>query len=139
MAKVPATQPAVLELLNQALRLEYSIIIHYPRLMNMARDARLKKNISVLGTDSIGHADAVAAAVRELGGVPAWSFEEPPDSQDMRHIMEVQLEKEHQAEALHCKVADMMLDPEMRDRFYRMSADEKRHAALVEQILAGMN
>ncbi len=139
MAKETATQPAVLELLNQALRLEYSIIIHYPRLMNMARDARLKKKISVLGTDSIGHADAVASAVRELGGVPQWSFEAPPDGQDMRRVMEAQLEKEHLAEALHRKVADMMLDPEMRSRFYQMSADEKRHAELVEQILAGMN
>jgi bacterioferritin len=130
---------AALALLNEALRLEYSIIIHFPRMVNMVRDARLKKYISVLGNDSVGHADAVAAAIRQMGGNPNWSFEAPPDGQDMRQIMETQLEKEHQAEKLHRKVGDLMLDPELRQRFYGMSEDEKHHAELAKKILEMLN
>ena len=126
---------AALALLNEALRLEYSIIIHFPRLVNMVKDLRLKKSISVLGNDSIGHADAVASAIRTLGGTPTWAFEAPPEGAGLRKMMEIQLEKEKIAEGIHRRVASLMTDPELKAKFSLMSADEKRHAALAGKIL----
>jgi rubrerythrin len=64
--------------LNRALTLEYTLIIHYPRLAAMIPDEATRKLASELGSASIKHADIVANAIIRLGGKPDWSFEPFP-------------------------------------------------------------
>ena len=58
----------LIELLNQALHIEYSMILHYPRLASSIEDEETKKLVLELGLASTTHADVVARAIRELGG-----------------------------------------------------------------------
>ncbi len=63
------------DLLNQILKMEYSLIIHYPRLANRIKDKEMKKLVQELGIASISHADTVANMIMKLGGNAIWSFE----------------------------------------------------------------
>ena len=48
------------EFLNQILKLEYSLIIYYPRLASSISDPEIKDLVLKLGKYSIRHADIVA-------------------------------------------------------------------------------
>ena len=54
--------------LNKALTLEYTLIVHYPRLASMIKDADTRELVNELGSASIKHADVVADAIVRLGG-----------------------------------------------------------------------
>jgi bacterioferritin (cytochrome b1) len=62
--------PELLDLLNQTLELEYTLIIYYPRIASAIQDQETKQLAQSLGTASIGHADMVANAIIKLGGIP---------------------------------------------------------------------
>jgi bacterioferritin (cytochrome b1) len=66
----------VISLLNEALALEYTLIIHYPRLSSMIKDPETRDLVSGLGSASIKHADTVAEAIVRLKGKPIWSFKD---------------------------------------------------------------
>ena len=68
----------LLDLLNQTLELEYTLIIYYPRIASAIRDLETKQLALSLGTASIGHADTVAHAITKMGGNPHWSLETFP-------------------------------------------------------------
>ena len=63
-----AKSSKLIELLNQALRVEYSIILYSPRLASSIEDEEIRKLVLELGHASTTHADVVARAIRELGG-----------------------------------------------------------------------
>jgi bacterioferritin (cytochrome b1) len=92
-----------------------------------------------LGRASIGHADAVASAIRLLGGTPKWAFDSPPEGDDIVKTFKAQLEKEKTAAELHRKVAAMFTDPSMKASFLQFSKDETHHEELVEKILQKIN
>ena len=76
MKKKPGENLAsILDLLNQGLQLEYSLIVHYPRLSSAIKDEETRKLVLKLGNDSIRHADIVAGVISGLGENPLWSFE----------------------------------------------------------------
>ena len=58
--------------LNRALILEYTLIVHYPRLAAMIPNEAIRKLVSELGSASIKH------AIIRLGGKPDWSLEPVP-------------------------------------------------------------
>ena len=69
--------PELLGLLNQTLELEYTLIIHYPRIANAIRDRETKQLAQSLGTAYIGHADTVAKGydqVRRHSALVIWLF-----------------------------------------------------------------
>ncbi len=126
----------IIELLNQSLRLEYSLIIHYPRIASYIDDEETKKMAMRLGEYSTHHADVVAKAIRELGGEPIWSFDSFPVSENLISIFRAQLDKEKLALSLHTEAANLFLNPMLRDKFTQMAREEKEHIKLVETILS---
>ena len=63
------------DILNKALTLEYTLIVHYPRIASMIKEQETRKLVNELGRASVKHADVVANAIIKLGGHPEWSFE----------------------------------------------------------------
>lgn len=132
-----ATQSSqMLELLNQILKLEYSLIVHYPRLVPAVRDHKARQEAVELGGASVHHADTVAKAISKLGGTPEWSFESFPDNLDIPTIFRQQLEKEKLALELHQRVSRLASDASMRDTFGRLAKEERNHILIVENILS---
>jgi len=131
--------PELLELLNQTLELEYTLIIYYPRIASAIQDKETKQLAQSLGTASIGHADTVAHAVTKLGGTPHWSFGSFPAEMDLKKIFKAQLEKEKLALKLHQQVVGMITDFSIRDEFIGLPKEEELHIKTVEKILARLS
>jgi bacterioferritin len=131
--------PELLGLLNQTLELEYTLIIHYPRIASAIRDQETKQLAQSLGTASIGHADTVAKAITRLGGTPHWSFGYFPTEMDLKKIFEGQLEKEKLALKLHQQIVGMITDYSIRNDFIELPKEEESHIKTVEQILTRLS
>jgi bacterioferritin len=131
-----AANVQLLNVLNQTLELEYTLIIHYPRIAEAIRDVVTKQLAQSLGTASISHFDTVSKAITKLGGVPHWSFEPFPQGLDLKKIFQLQLEKERLALKLHQQIAGMTLDLSLVDKFSTLSKEEGLHIQTVEKILS---
>jgi rubrerythrin len=125
----------LLDTLNQALRTEYSMIIHYPRIASSIKDAELKELVISLGTASIKHADEVASAISKLGGEAHWSFEGLPDEEDLVKIFRTQLGKENLALELHRKSASLVNDLSLKKQFEEIANEEETHIEIVNNII----
>lgn len=126
----------ILELLNKALELEYSLVVHYPRIASTISDGKTRELALSLGTDSVKHADIVARAVSSLGGDPVWSFEPFPAETDIVRLFRRQLEKEQQALRLHEESTLAARDGSLRLKLGQLATDERRHIHTVEEILS---
>jgi bacterioferritin len=128
--------PRIIELLNQVLKLEYSLIIHYPRIASYIDDEETKEMVIRLCEYSMPHADVIAKAIRELGGEPIWNFDPFPELASLIPLFRVQLDKEKLALSLHTETANLVPNPMLRDKIARMANEEKEHIKLVETILS---
>jgi len=128
--------PKIIDLLNKALQLEYTLIIHYPRLANSIKDAETRKLVQSLGTASVHHADVVADAITQLGGNPVWSFTPFPDIYELLHIFQIQLQKEKQALELHRQAADLVPPGPLVDAIKALANEEKAHISIVERVIS---
>lgn len=66
-AKQAPDSPRVVDLMNRALKVEYSMVIHHPRIASQLKDEETRKLVLKLGIDSMGHADTVSSVVEGLG------------------------------------------------------------------------
>jgi rubrerythrin len=121
--------------LNRALTLEYTLIVHYPRLAAMIPDETTRKLVSELGSASIKHADIVASAIIRLGGKPNWSFESFPAEVDLVSIFRTQLGKEKTALELHRQTAYLVADSALKEKFEGIAKEEEFHIKTVQSIL----
>ena len=126
-------------MLNQTLELEYTLIIHYPRIASAIRDPETKQLAQSLGTASIGHANTVAKAITRLGGTPHWSFGAFPAEMDLKKIFDGQLEKEKLALKLHQQIVGMITDYSIRNDFIELPKEEESHIRTVEKILTRLS
>jgi bacterioferritin (cytochrome b1) len=122
--------------LNKALRLEYSLIIHYPYIANLIRDRKVKILATELGGASIHHADVVASIITRMGGKPEWAFDQFPEGTDIQKIFRVQLSKEQAALQLHKGSAEMFRAGEHREALIELATEEEQHIQVVERILS---
>jgi rubrerythrin len=129
----------ILELLNKILRLEYSLIVYYPRIAAAIRDPQVRQEVLQLGSASVPHADTVARIITKLGGTPEWAFDPFPDTDDLVRTFERQLEKEKIAYDLHLQSSRLAPDPEMRDSFARLAKEEQSHIRTVLNILTRLS
>lgn len=137
---MPATSDAenkeLVELLNEALRLEYTFIVYYPRLAAGIEDAETKNLVHQLGTASVHHADVVAEAITQLGGNPDWSFVPFPDDKELLPLFQMQLQKEQRALELHHKAAELVPAEALSESIESLAKEEQAHISTVEKIIA---
>ena len=133
------TVSALVKRLNQALRVEYSLIIHYPYIANLIRDEEIKKLATELGAASIHHADVVATIISELGGKPEWSFDPFPEGNDIKKIFRIQLSKERAALQLHKGSAEMFPPNAHSEALSALAKEEEQHIQIVEVILSKLS
>ena len=134
--KNAAKSSRILDSLNQSLQLEYSLVIHYPRIASAIKDEKTREMALALGTASIKHADTVASAISTLGGNPQWSFESYPTEMSIVEIFQKQLEKEKIALQLHQQNTEMCEDISLRHKFSELAREETSHIEIVKNILS---
>jgi bacterioferritin len=135
-SKNDSTLSDLLNLLNSALELEYSLIIHYPRLASTIHDDEVREMVLQLGTVSIHHADIVANAITQLGGQPSWAFSPFPEGDDILHIFKVQLEKEKKALELHRQSANLVPSGPLANSLAALADEERDHIEIVNKIIS---
>ena len=126
----------LVDVLNQALKLEYSFIVYYPRLANAVKDEEAKSLVLQLGAASIHHAGVVADAITESGGEPDWYFELYPEGRDIITIFKEQLEKEKMALDLHELCTNMVSSNALKEKFRKIALEEAYHIQSVNNILS---
>ena len=129
----------IIDLLNKILKLEYSLIIHYPRIASYVQDEETKEMVLKLGEYSTRHADITAKTIQELEGEPVWDFEPFPELENLTSIMHNQLDKEKLALRLHAQAANLAPNPSLRDTFTQLSNEESGHIELVKTILSRLD
>ena len=134
--KTEGTSNKLMGLLNQALRLEYSLIVHYPRLANTIKDEETRKLVLELGSASIRHADVVANTITQLGGEPDWSIELYPEDMETVEIFQTQLGKEKLALKLHRESADLVPSSSLQAKLSTLAREEEQHIKIVNRILS---
>ena len=134
--KTTSESPGILELLNQVLQLEYTMVVHYPRIASTISDIKTRELVLSLGTASVKHADIIANTISSLGGDPAWSFEPFPAETDLVRIFRKQMEKEQQALRRHEKSASLIRDRSLKMKLTQLATDEEKHIETVEEILS---
>jgi len=134
-SKKEQSAPKVVELLNKALYLEYSFLIHYPRLASAVKDAQVKELVLQLGSSSMRHADVVADTISALGGTAEWSFDPFPMDATLTEIFTMQLQKERLALELHKQSADLLAGRPMESALRALEKEEEQHIAGVTRIL----
>ena len=126
----------IIEILNRSLSLEYAQIYYWPPLLDRMVDRTTAEKLQRLLYDSIGHAETVAAAVRQLGGTPNWVLESPQTQGSLRDVITAQLEKEKLVRRLHTRAAELAEDQALRDKLGVLRDTETQHIALLESVLS---
>ena len=98
---IKETQHVLVKRLNQALHIEYTLIIHYPYIAGSIHNEEARNLTIELGVASIHHADVIATMINELGGTPHWSFEALPREIDLTSFFLNQISREKRAMDLH--------------------------------------
>jgi len=125
----------IIDLLNLVLKLEYTIVIHLPRISAAFHDQEIRDKVLHLSSASVKHADAVASAIEKLGGKAEWDFEPFPDDGDLVKMFQTQVAKEHEAHRLHLECARLTSDPILKEQFRKIAKDEDWHAAVALDVL----
>ncbi|MFC1999817.1 ferritin-like domain-containing protein [Chloroflexota bacterium] len=131
--------PEAIELLNQALHLEYTLILYYPRIAFLIQDEEIAKLALGLGESSIRHVDMVARAISQLGGKPKWTFDPFPSIEDAMAILETQLEKEEELLGIYRRCIGLISDISLKDDLDQLVEDRDWHVRLVEDILSRLH
>jgi bacterioferritin (cytochrome b1) len=126
----------LLETLGKSLTLEYSLIIHYPRIATIFRDKKTRNLVNSLGIASIKHANTIADTIVKLGGKPQWSFDDYPDGENLGKIFKQQLEKENLALELHQQCVKLADNISIANHFKKIAEDEKKHITVVNRIIS---
>jgi bacterioferritin len=140
LEKTKSTPPApenqeIIALLNRVLKLEYTIVIHLPRISAAFHDREIRDKVLHLSSASVKHADAVATAVEQLGGKPEWNFEPFPDDCTLVKMFETQVAKEHEAHRLHLECARLAPSLVLKEQFRKMAKEEDWHATVALDVL----
>ena len=125
----------LINLLSDICKLEYSMIMNYPRLAREMKNKETQDLTEMLGTASIKHADTAAKVLTQLGGTPVWSMAAFPDNLSLVEIFSEQLEKEKIAQKSHQRCAELTGDSLLKHEFISMAEEEKYHIKTVEKIL----
>ncbi|AKG52978.1 hypothetical protein DGWBC_0291 [Dehalogenimonas sp. WBC-2] len=130
---VDENRAKLIGLLNKVLKLEYSFIIHYPRLSNAIKDKKISDKIMYLSTASVAHADTVATAITSLGGEPQWAFEPLPDI-SLLAIFQRQVGKEKTALQLHQECVQLAPDHILQQHLSKIAKEEEWHIQVATEI-----
>jgi rubrerythrin len=126
----------LLNVLGQALQIEYSMIYNYSRIAAAIDDDETRTIVKALGTASIKHSNEVANVIELFGGHVAWSIKPLPGDCDLLYTFQEQMSREQLARQLHYECSEMVSDPALKARFRDIAREEEMHIQMVYKILA---
>jgi len=111
---IDEARESLIGILNKTLQIEYGFILNYPRMIEKLEhidnihDEKLNNDLKILGTDSIEHFYTVDTIIKKLGGKPEWDFGVIGRLQDVREMLEEQLNCEKEVELLYLSASRLV-------------------------------
>lgn len=122
--------------LNQMLLVEYQLIGHYPELIKIISDEKLKSKLQSLVDDSMEHANTVSTLISKLGGKAKKPNVIPPlEPLGLIDLMNKQLELEKLAFRIYNKIAEELTD-EFSNQLQQIAEEEQSHIKMVEDTIS---
>ncbi|MFA5793598.1 MAG: ferritin-like domain-containing protein [Candidatus Brocadiia bacterium] len=125
----------LIELLNQALTMEYSDVFLYPRhsehFNGQPAISELFKNFSQM---ELRHADTLAMEIHRLGGQPEWDFKLLTGKKQPSEIVSWHLNGERNAISHYDKCIKAAGDRRLKEILSGIKAEEAIHQAALEKI-----
>ena len=126
----------VVELLNQALQVQYSMIIHYPQISKSVSDGDISRYTLMLFDDSTKHANTIVDIINQLGGKVQWSFEDLPKNMDMKELFEMQLKREEQVLRLYQQSASLIPEDNLKWQLNYLVKGKTRQIRIIQRIIS---
>ena len=163
-----SVKKTIVGLLNRVLKVEYTMIMNYPRIIddlttvNPNLDEGVSKRLRRLGEDSVRHANQVMHIIDELGGNPQSDIKISSKITDINRFFEGQMEKEKAALSLFQQAKSIIepsqakgiwgklkatasplpIDKEERSEIIRvldqLAEDEKMHIMLLQNVFSAL-
>ncbi len=125
----------LINLLNQALKMEYSDIFLYPRHSDLFQNhpfiRELFQNFSQM---EVRHADIIAQEISKLGGSPVWDFRLLTGQKSKKDVVDWHLANEHAAIKHYEQCIRAANDKRLKDVLDGIRVEETIHQAALEKL-----
>ncbi len=129
----------LIELLNDALLLEYSDVFLYPREAKTVEDKEISEKFGLFGLMEVRHADIVSMKLLELGEKPAWNFKLLEGGLSFEDMVKYHLDKEKEMISAYSECIEATDDDNFKIVLRGIKADEELHLKFIEVILKKFN
>jgi rubrerythrin len=124
----------LLDALNQALRLEYSLVVSYPRLAKKLADNTIRETVDALARASLVRAGRIAALLGLMGESPLWTFEAVTDEMEVNDLFLRYQGLEDRSTKMQRRCAELALDEGLKSEFLNLADENQAHARELEKI-----
>lgn len=138
------SKEALIQGLNEDLAAEWGTIMRYTYQSGKAfglRGAELREILEQEIQDELGHAAFLTDVIVDLGGEPTTTPNEFAKPDDLKAMLELDLEMELQDVKnynKHAKLAEELGEVELKVRLEEMAAEESGHARELRRLLKGV-
>ncbi len=124
----------LLDLLNQALRLEYSLVVNYPRLARKMADKAIRETVDAMASASLVRAGRIAAVLSRLGEYPVWTFDAVADEMELNDLFLRYKGLEDRSTKVQKRCAELTQDQGLRSEFLQLAAENQERLRALERI-----
>ena len=150
----------ILNLLNESIKVEYGMIVAYPRLIDHLVQVeelppeKVPTTLARLGEESAKHMNKTANIITSLGRDPQWNLAAVDIMDDVRRVLREQMEKEKLALSVYRQARKVAEESQVKgfrglfqkqstrmsrgmiiDILTEMAADEERHIILLQNAI----
>lgn len=143
MSEYTQSKDKLIQGLNEDLAAEWSALIRYTYQVassNGLLGAELRSLLQNEINDELGHATYLSQTIVDLGGEPTTTPKQVTMKENMREMLEQDLELELMDVAQytkHAKLAEVLGEIDIKIKLEEMAADEAGHARQIRRLLQG--
>lgn len=105
-----AKKGKLIELLNEALQVEYTDIFLYPKQSEVIKEKEISEKFEKFGKMELRHADNIAMQILTLGGKPHWNFTFLDTKESIDEILQGHLDREAKNIQLYKNIIEFVDD-----------------------------
>ena len=125
----------LIQMLNEAMSLEYGALFLIPQHMARVKDEETKRQLRLIEEVELEHAEKTAQLIYQLGGEPKADLPLLQPRSEVREILEAHLQGEMRSIDVYRRAESKCTDAEMRKTLAKMREDEEGHLRLLQRTL----
>ena len=126
---------ALIEILNQAIEIEYGALFLMPQHIARLEDEELAAGLRDACQDELDHAETTARLIFALGGLPKGDFKLLRPVQTVKEMLQMHLDGEQRVIQIYRQAITKARRPEHKETLRRLLADEEGHQVTFKRLL----